>query len=437
MQERKCKALLVGDHRDTTNWGGRGQPIALSNLVAKRFTINGVITGREVTSVDANDGYVGNILPHELIKFLFRIRGRVKLVNWYLGIEEWLGTRDVITEVPARSADDLLRYRRKRPGLEDIYRKVSDCDLMIINGEGSGIFTTPFRRDFFFYLMMVELANRLGKKVFYVNAILSDCPETGRNDKNFESARRTLSKCAAVLVRDPESLELVEREMPEVSCRYIPDALFTWFPIYENHARSLPADGDFLVSPPERDEYFGKLDFSRPYICLGGSAAVAADPEKASGHYIQLWQRLRELKVPVYLTPSCSGDRFLEKVAAATGAGIVSVSVPILMAGAVLANASLFVSGRFHASILASLGGTPCIFLESHSHKMRSLQRTLEYEESPIFPAFPGDDENSEILDLANHYLDQGEDLRDRIRGSVRKRCAEAETLASAIDDFL
>ena len=45
------------------------------------------------------------------------------------------------------------------------------------------------------------------------------------------------------------------------------------------------------------------------------------------------------------------------------------VEVPILLGATVLANSKLFVSGRYHPSIMASLGGTPCIFLGSNSHK--------------------------------------------------------------------
>ena len=82
------------------------------------------------------------------------------------------------------------------------------------------------------------------------------------------------------------------------------------------------------------------------------------------------------------------------------------------MCGSVLAHARLFISGRYHPSIFASLGGTPCIFLASHAHKMGSLSRVLEYDDHRQFNAFPDDSEIAEIVSTARQYLDQGETLR-------------------------
>ena len=58
----------------------------------------------------------------------------------------------------------------------------------------------------------------------------------------------------------------------------------------------------------------------------------------------------------------------------------MSVALRLIVGGAVLAHARLFISGRYHPSILASLGGTPCIFLATHAHKMGSLSRLLKYD---------------------------------------------------------
>ena len=98
-------------------------------------------------------------------------------------------------------------------------------------------------------------------------------------------------------------------------------------------------------------------------------------------------------------------------------------------AGSVLAHARLFISGRYHPSIFASLGGTPCIFLASHAHKMGSLSRVLEYDDHRQFDAFPSDSDIAEIVSTARKYLDQGETLRARIRRVAKLRCDEATSL--------
>jgi O-antigen/teichoic acid export membrane protein len=436
--QMRLKVLYVGDHRDTMNWGGRAQSIALHQLLERHFEISGVIPGRSVLSVEDVDGYVGTLLPQKYIRFLWRIREKTKAADWYLrSIEEPLGARDFITDDPAESADNLVRYRFKNPGLGKIYDQASAADVVVINSEGSGIFRTPFRRDFFFYLALAELAVRLNKRVFFANGIVSDCPTTGRNSTNFSSARMTFSKCDAVLLRDPESLELVQSEMPEVKSEYIPDALFSWLPIYERFGACVPPNGDFIIPPLENTEYLGRLDFSKPYICIGGGSTAADFPERAAERYVSLVQKIRTLGYPVYLTQNCGGDQFLHDVARECDCGIVPWNTPIFMAGAILANAGLFISGRFHPTIFASLGGTPCVFLSAHSHKMASLQQTLEYDGREMFSALPTSDEIDEICNLSARYLREGAPLREKIRSIAGKRCEEASLLPLRVLDYL
>jgi hypothetical protein len=221
--------------------------------------------------------------------------------------------------------------------------------------------------------------------------------------------------------------------MPEVTCEYVPDALFTWFPALQRAGRYLPTNGDFIIAPPERAELFGKLDFDGPYVCIGGSSWAANHQRDAVDHYRRLLEAVQSLGLPVYLTENCGGDRFLQDVARATGCGIVPASTPIYMAGAVLANAALSVSGRFHPTILASLGGTPTVFLGAHSHKMSSLQRTLEYEVQTRFAGMPTADDIAGVVALGRRYLEEGPRLRERIRATAARRCVEASRLPERI----
>jgi polysaccharide pyruvyl transferase WcaK-like protein len=136
-----------------------------------------------------------------------------------------------------------------------------------------------------------------------------------------------------------------------------------------------------------------------------------------------------QLGYRVYLTENDLPDSFLQQVAREKNIGIVPADAPILMCGAVLAHARLFISGRYHPSIFASLGGTPCIFLGSHAHKMGSLSRVLEYDVHREFSAFPSEAEVAEIVSTATKYLDQGEKLRARIRQVAKLRSDEATQL--------
>ncbi len=434
----RLKVVIVGDHRETLNWGGRGQTIALHDLlVANNYVISGAIPSSVLVSVESGEAYVGGVLPVALVNFLERKRGRNKLIDGCLAINKELGQTDCITQDPEESLRLLLKYKKKSRGLQSVFESVVNADIVVINGEGAGVLATPYRRDFHFYLAMVELAKHLGKKVFYVNGILSDCPLTGRNERSLRAAEKSLSKCDGVFWRETQSLEFAQREMKGAKCDYIPDALFAWYDRRDEIRNSLVKNGDFIVPHPDEYAQFGKLDFSVPYICVGGSSFAAFFQDKAVDRYTELCGVLKQTGLRVYVTENCGGDRFMHEVARRLDLGIIPARTPIYSCAAVLANARLFVSGRFHPTILASLFGTPCVFLGAHSHKMESLQRTLEYEQSPMFSGLPSEEENRRILATALELLSNENGLRARISQVSEKLCAQAKTLPYRIEECI
>ncbi len=397
------------------------------NLLARVGQISTVVEGREYSWHSTEFAFVGPLVSERSSRWLLstvRSSVRRRVFGPLVAAASALGTRDFVDSDPDRTAANIMAYRHRHAFLVGLYESVARCDVLVINAEGDLVFTTPPRREALFLLGMVALGVRLGKSVFFANALVSDCPFTGRNAATFAAARSVLARCRKVLVRDGESLALVQTEMPDVDCELVPDSLFSWFPIFEDKCAKPPANGDFLIPFPERQRYLGKLDFSQPYICIGGSAG-ANDRERAIRHFVSLVEAVQQLELPVYLTENDGRDSFLEEVAEATGVGIIPVYTPIFMAGAVLANASLFISGRYHPSIMAALGGTPSIFLSSVAHKMRSVQALLEYPEPREFPVFPTASEIEEIRIISAEYLRADLALRNRIRGAASRRAQE------------
>lgn len=434
----KPKILFIGDNRSSGNWG-RGASIALRQLLSNAFEISGTVTGEcfDVSSTDA--GYVGTLLPnryYRYFRYLLKRRSRAS-VGWYIRLEELWGAHDFIAEDPSESVANLMSHRHRNPELGRIFDQASQADLLVIDGDGDIIFSTPPRRAALFFLAMMELGNRLKKPVFLVNSMISDCPKTGRNVDTMTAYARLLEGCKAVTLRDPESMEYVHTEMPKANSILIPDSLFSWFPIYQTGELLLPPNGDFTLPFPEKDEYWGRLDFSKPYICIGGGASAAGSPKQAERCYSQLVDSVKQLGYRVYLTENDLSDSFLRGVAKEQGVGIVPATTSILTCGAIVSNARLFISGRYHASILASLGGTPCVLLGTHSHKSGSLSRVLEYEVDRQFSAFPDSSEVDEIVLLGREYLKRGEALRSRIREVAKLRCNEAVTLPSVLQRHL
>lgn len=432
------KVFFVGDNRRNLNWG-RGASIALREMLAAHFEITGCVSGELFDLSTAEAGFVGTLMPakhYRVFRYLHRRRTR-RPFAWYVKLEELFGAKDFVSDDPSESVARLLAQKHRYPALARIYEDARSADVVVVDGDGDIVFSTPPRRQTLFLLAMLELGIRLGKPVFLVNSMLSDCPRTGRNRQTVAHARRLFAQCRAVSLRDPESLEYAQREVPEARSSLIPDSLFAWFRTYSKADSHPPANGDFCLPYPELEESWGKLGFSEPYICIGGGALAGTEPERATECYSRLVDAILGLGYPVYLTENDAPDAFLREVARRTGAGLVPVNAPIVACGAILAHARLFISARYHPSILASLGGTPCIFLGSQAHKMGSLSRVLEYEVHQQFNAFPGDADISAILNAARNYLEQGEGLRERIRQVAKVRSEEALSLPVFLESHM
>jgi polysaccharide pyruvyl transferase WcaK-like protein len=432
------KLFFAGDNRTNLNWG-RGASIALRETLSGPFEITGCVTGDWLDLSTAEAGYVATVMPpkyYGLFRFLW-LKRRRRPFGWYIRLEKLMGAKDFIAEDPIVSVDNLIVYKQRHPALARIYDSAAAADMIVVDGDGDIIFSTPPRRQTLFLLAMIELGIRLKKPTFLVNSMISDCPSSGRNSTTLASAKRLLEHCNAVALRDPESLDYVRQEMPNASSTLIPDSLFTWQQLYATESSRPPAHGDFLLPYPESNEYWGKLDFSQPYICIGGGALAGTDPDRAAECYGRLVDAVRQLGYQVYLTENDVPDSFLQRVAREKNVGIIPVNTPILMCGAVLAHARLFISGRYHPSIFASLGGTPCIFLGSHAHKMASLSRVLEYERHVEFDAFPDHSDIAAIVTTARKYLDQGEPLRTRILQVAKRRSDEASGLPTFLRSYI
>jgi polysaccharide pyruvyl transferase WcaK-like protein len=429
-ETKRRKVFFIGDNRNSANWG-RAASIAMDQLLSQSFEIGGRITNDMFDLHSAEAGYVGTLAParyYRHFRYLLERRGRWP-ISWYMNLERLFGARDFITDDPTASVDNLLSQKHRYPALGRIYDQAAEADMLVLDGDGDIIFSTPPRRVTLFMLAMIELGIRLKKPVFLVNSMISDCPLTGRNKRTLDTARRLFEQCRAVALRDPESLEYVQKEMSGVKASLIPDSLFAWQSLYSADHSYPPLNGDFLLPHPENREYWGKLDFSQPYICIGGGALAASQPERSIACYGPLIDAICELGYRVYLTENDHPDSFLSRLGQEKNLGIIPVDAPILMCGAVLAHARLFISGRYHPSIFASLGGTPCIFLASHAHKMGSLSRILEYEPDLQFSAFPDASDIVGIVSTARDYLDQGEALRRKIIQAAKSRSEEAAQL--------
>jgi polysaccharide pyruvyl transferase WcaK-like protein len=427
------KLVYIADNRCRTNFGCRGTSIALSQLISRDHQIIGSISG---VYTHENGGPIFFVPGLPAWNYLLLS----KLPGWKFVKMVWvrlIGKRhrlyrffDFVCDSPTKSIRNFQRCLAVNPHLKEFdISQYGFFDGIVINGEGTMIMTTPPRRDALIYFMFIEWAKLLGKKVYLVNAMFSDCPATGANENTKRTMYEVLKKCTFISTRDPISLDYLKNNFPEIHAEYIPDALFTW----QRYIDQIPKinNGRYILPHgQETDADFEQFDFSKPYLCISGSSLAAWDQKSAYTRYKELVEEVKkQIKLPVYLIQACDGDQFLIKVGNDTNTPCLTVQIPVLAAARILSSAALYISGRFHPSILASLGGTPCVFLGSNSHKTWGLQKVVEDHNIIEFSALPSSKEIIEIIVLAKKKLNEGDKLRKRIKTIVSLRSKNSAQL--------
>ena len=341
------KALIVRDNRYKKNWGCRSTSIALTQIVSSYYEIIGSIGN----SVDINR--------------------RVPVGD----------REDFIETDPQKSLENFLKHYNKNDELTDIHRKVLNSDIIFINGEGSFIFCTPSRRDLLFSLFIIQLCKHFDKKVCVINSMLSDCPTTGRNEELAHVTQQQLNKCDKVFFRDPISQKIGE-SLGILNSNYVPDALFHWAKIYSDFLNDDPnLYPEMFASWPEEQFLFKAKKLPDEYICLSGASF---HPFLNRGEWDSFFHKLtKKIKsatdLPLIMIQP-GGDYFLKDIAEETDSIALPADGNILLNMLVLSKAKAYVTGRYHPGIMASIGGTPCVFIESNSHKTLSLQHVMGYE---------------------------------------------------------
>ena len=351
-------------------------------------------------------------------------RQNYRLARAWWALEEALGARrDIIGETPAETARLILKHQKEIPKLSAVVDQIIAADTVVIDGDGDMVFRPHTGRYLPFMMALIELSAKLDTPVHYVNSIVADCSLHGRNEEMAEMCASSLRKCTSIAVRDPASEATLADVAPDLSPARIPDSLFSWYADVQQAVEQLPARGDFIV-PHGRESVcrLGALRFDEPYIVVSGGSRAAWNPKASAEHYSDLVKALRTLGSPVYLAPTCRGDVFLHTVARETGAPMIPVETSVYMGMAAIANARLFLSGRYHPSIMAGMGGTPSIFFEADSHKALSLQKLLGYPKPKQFSAAPTSNELEVILQEARDLLAAGDDLREQLRHHAEKQ---------------
>ncbi len=336
-----------------------------------------------------------------------------------------------------KSIEYLVNCFPLNPHINEFDLRQYDFDAMVVNGEGSFIFSTPTWREALVISILMRWAQRMGKKVYFLNGMLSDSPYSAHDDLGIKAVGRVLEDCTCVQVRDKESFEYAKKYFPNINnLVYLPDALFTWYNLINDNFK---VDNGKYVFPMSAatDESFTKYDFSHPYILIAASSSVyeAAQHDEILRSYVLLSNSIKsEFKnYSVYLIISCEGDSFLSEVGRLTGIPVIPLDTPIVSVAKILSSAAFFITGRYHPAILASLGGCPCIFMSSNSHKTTDVQSIMEYQQIKEYNCIPDKNDIIAIIEDAKHILEQGVFLRDKLKKQAYIVSCKSEKIVDLI----
>lgn len=347
-QTRTC-VLRLHDPLTRSNWGGRATSLAMGGIVENEV-------GRQIVAR----------LSTQILKPLSTLDLKTDGRSGF--------------EIVGQLADAIVAPEPATPELRSVRAAIMAADEMVVNGEGDFILTE--RLTLVRTLAMMRAAKQLGRPVHLLNCILSYAPVRPDHEKLvIDEVGETLALCDSIQYRDPASLELHRELYPQHEAVWAPDALFAWAgaaktSLADRKAFSPETEG--LTIPVQRLLHGGE-----PYVVLSGSSLADVDTTEFRATVLALRSELKKDGVSIVFAASDGPDT--KYIGALKGSGIMVVQpkVPLTAAARLLWNASAFVSGRYHPSILATLGGTPFVLMSSNSHKTKSLYEVVASATTP------------------------------------------------------
>ncbi|MDQ1431660.1 MAG: hypothetical protein QOF40_2262 [Actinomycetota bacterium] len=423
---------LLCDNTDSPNWGCRATSLALHDCLHRPDRrVRAFPRGLGVRTIAR---LPGRGVPKSVARLANRVAGRMNAVS---GPRTRTLARhlDAIDTDFDASADRVVRAARSNRRWGELVDAIRDSSMVVINGEGSMIFTSPPRRDLLFQMTMARVAQRAGVPVHYVNAMVSPCPATGQHDDTVRACVPVLADCASVVLRDPVSAEyLLSLGGSRTNASCAPDALFSW--ASWDDATAAPATFGVLDSFPERAVAFaGRPALPGSYVALSGASVP---PGVAREGWVQRFTDLahaieKTTGLPVVLVAPDAGDEFLRGVGEALGTPVVGPTAPLVAGCGLLASASAYVSGRYHPSIMATLGGTPLVNFGANSHKLHGLAHLLG-EPLPTLPTVDDRDFVEAVVTQLTKALTTG-DARVARRAQALELGRDARAAYAGIGD--
>ena len=414
------RILLIGDNSRVRNWGCRGTTASLKKLIAEKFP------GAEIRSIywhsyrwdtpangwPAPDPAATRTEPAP--SMMGRALSKLGLHPLAAALHRKIrrsgppgaANRDSVpltAEQFESAANEMLAGRM----LPHEMQLLNWCDAVIINGEGS-IYPGSGRFARYPLFLMYVIKKYLNKPCSMVNHTIE-----AENEDIEAMVRLVYPLLDYIAVREPWSARELHRIGIERDIPVVPDALFSFQPKADWH-------------PSEELQL--EVDFSRPFLCLGDSSGLFRVSWDIPAVYRALVENLRNIcGQVVFVDGNGEYSRKFKGMASEAGIGQVNVdncSYEDLYH--VLGHAELYISGRWHPSILCAMAGTPLVLMGANSHKTQGLLELFDYP-GKIFDLARLPWATEGLLAEAKRILSMRESLGEMLRGKSRDFAAAAE----------
>lgn len=379
------KILFIGDLRYSSNYGAVGTTTCLLEMLDKKkgkIEIQ-LIDCRSYNNVTPIEGWnikIDNEYKYE-IPCAHQIKSKIKRALKNIGMYKYMAELlkgfqhayeiSHYTEETNRIPEKLREYDGfvskviKNECLRYEKRLLEWSDIVIINAEGSIVNGTDkhgkYRSSGVYLLFMAFMAKKTyQKKVYIINHTVDP-----QNRNIMEIISTVYPSLDGVFVRERLSQQLLLNIKVE-NPTFIPDALFSFKP--DNNKIDLK-------------KLKSKVDFDKPYICIGDSSGFNDKAWNLAAFYSKLVAGLKAI-VPqiVYIDGLYSDTDFFMEIEKSNIPTFNFFNCNIDELYYILEHSKLYLSGRWHPSILALMGHTPIVLWGSDSHKTEALYDLIGYK---------------------------------------------------------
>lgn len=300
------------------------------------------------------------------------------------------------------------------------------ADIVLVNGEGNVVNGTDENGVYRHRACYVLFMSWVAKTQFHLPVYLVNHCVDPNNSDAVEIIKNVYPLLDRVIVRDPLSLEKLVSYGIINNAEYAPDALFSY-------------KGTDVWEPS--DSIRSQIDFSKPFILIGDSSGIKNAYSKVSWNvqvfFKSLIERLQNI-VPqlVFVDGYSGGNEDINQLIMDTGIGRISLeNCSYQELYEVMKRAEIFVSGRWHASILCLLTGTPILLYGSDSHKTKSLYSMIDYQYK-FFETISLPIHIDEIADEVEKILKNRHSIVDDIKEKCRILKQQSWRNVDCIEDF-